>query len=77
MILLAAGVLLTVCGVALPFLAAAPDIVGGAGAPTFWYLVQHRLHGAPLAMILLGSSAVLAAMFCLFFQKQWGIAVHR
>ena len=66
-ILLAAGLLLILGGAGLPLAVGAPDVIGGAGSPSYWFFVRHKLHDAPIALVLLGAASVLIAVFCLLF----------
>lgn len=47
----------------------APDTVGGADMPTYWFLASHVMKGWPIFFALLGAALVVTGLVCLFFPK--------
>ena len=66
-LLLAAGLLLLLAGAALPFAFIPADVIGGAGGPSFWFHIHHKLHDAPIALVLLAAATMLSAVVSLVF----------
>jgi hypothetical protein len=61
------GLLLTTVGLVLPIIfirtgGAAISIIGGADAPTYWYIVRKALGGFPLWLDLLGAAMILTSL---------------
>lgn len=44
-------------------------IIGGAGAPTYTFLLFSVLDGLPLILVLFGIGAIISATYCLIFSK--------
>ncbi len=69
---LLAGMLVLICGASILLVGSSSDyalIIGGADAPTFWFLLSSRCNGLPLVLVVLGLSLSLSAGFCLLFSK--------
>ena len=64
---LGAGLLVLLAGVGLPFLFTSAEVIGGADGPSLRFLVYFKLHGAPIALGLLGAATMLSAAVSLVF----------
>ena len=72
LIVLLVGLLLTTVGLVLPIIfirtgGAAISIIGGADAPTYWYIVRKALGGFPLWLDLLGAAMILTSLPAVIF----------
>lgn len=70
------GVLLILFGILAPFLSVnnslpSTGIIGGAGAPTYWFLFFRMWGGACTASVLIGFAAVMAGMLVLWMTKTY------
>ena len=73
LIVLIIGLLISAFGFVLPIVYAshngANGIIGGAGAPTYGFIVSSLFHGLPFVLILTGICLVISSGFCLIFSK--------
>ena len=63
------GAALLLCGLILPFAVYSGGTIGGADGPTFRFLVFHRLHSLPVALVLLGSAMLMTGLVCLLGKR--------
>ena len=70
------GFLIALAGAAMPIFVmltfearAETAIIGGAGGPTFQYLVSQTFGVLPYTLVLLGAAVMISAVFCLLFSK--------
>lgn len=70
------GVLLILFGILAPFFAVndslpSTGIIGGAGAPTYWFLFFRMWGGACIASVFIGGAAVMAGVLVLWMTKTY------
>ena len=73
------GLLLAVIGLVLPIIqirtgGAATSIIGGADAPTYWFLLTNSIGGLPFCLALLGAAMLLTSLPPLIFSKTFQCA---
>ena len=75
-IIIVFGVLLILFGILAPFFAVndslpSTAIIGGAGAPTYWFLFFRMWGGACVASVMIGFAALMAGVLVLLMAKAY------
>lgn len=85
LIVLLLGLVITALGAVIPCVVmknyesiyGSVGIIGGAGMPTYQFLLFRTFEGLPFCLMLWGVSLTLAAAVCLFFSKTVQTHCHR